>query len=87
MQHFNPVVKKAVSKLNLTGELSMNFNAKDAKGIAKERKEGLSSATFAKSSASFAFQKYSHPDSGPSFDTGSKNGWASNPSGKPSEDG
>jgi len=40
------VASEAVSKLNLPGELSMNFKAKDAKGIAKERKEGLSSASF-----------------------------------------
>jgi hypothetical protein len=37
------------------GSSSMNFNATDAREFAKERKEGLDSATFAETFASFAF--------------------------------
>ena len=36
--------------------VSVNFNAKDAKGIRKGEQRRLSSATFAQNSATFAFQ-------------------------------
>jgi len=51
-----PLLPESVAKLRILNEETFALTAEDAEEFAEERKVGLSSATFAQSSATSAFK-------------------------------